>query len=255
VLAGRRVPFDATAHPVAAGMAAAGENSCWAAGPRWPPASRRSAASPAESMRQTTRRAEQRAARLPAKARRSARIGAARQMIAAEGLATVDGMIARCRGGGRPAPDYEIARLTVALRDLRVRDDAWARMDPAHADAHLRLWTDLTRRAQPGHLAAPAALLALASSRQHQVMARVVIRPAQGRRPPSTSTGCRGVTRVKRLALVACPVHTARMQARDDLAEMPCKRMAANAKRARAELDEIRLRQRAGLRAADRHRP
>ena len=50
---------------------------------------------------------------------------------------------------------------------------------------------------------------------------------------------------VKRLALVACPVHTARMQARDDLAEMPCKRMAANAKRARAELEEIRLRQRA----------
>jgi hypothetical protein len=104
----------------------------------------------AESMRQATRQTEQRAARLPAKARRSSRIGAARQMIAAEGLATVDGMIARCRGGGRPAPDYEIARLTVALRDLRVRDDAWARMDPAHAHAHLRLWTDLTCRAQPG---------------------------------------------------------------------------------------------------------
>ncbi|HLN67654.1 MAG TPA: DUF4158 domain-containing protein, partial [Streptosporangiaceae bacterium] len=49
---------------------------------------------------------------------------------------------------------------------------------------------------------------------------------------------------VKRLALVACLVHTARMRARDDLAEMLCKRVAANVKRARAELEEIRLRQR-----------
>ena len=48
----------------------------------------------------------------------------------------------------------------MALRDLRVRDDAWARMDPAHADAHRRLWTDVVRRAQPGYVAAPAALLA-----------------------------------------------------------------------------------------------
>jgi len=50
---------------------------------------------------------------------------------------------------------------------------------------------------------------------------------------------------VKRLALVACLVHTARMRARDDLAETPCKRVVANVKRARAELEEIRLRQRA----------
>ena len=53
-----------------------------------------------------------------------------------------------------------IAWITVALRDLRVRDDAWARMDPAQADAHRRLWIDVTRRAQPGYVAAPAALLA-----------------------------------------------------------------------------------------------
>lgn len=35
---------------------------------------------------------------------------------------------------------------------------------------------------------------------------------------------------VKRMALVACLVHTARMRARDDLAEMLCKRVAANVK-------------------------
>jgi len=49
----------------------------------------------------------------------------------------------------------------------------------------------------------------------------------------------------KRLALVACLVHTARMRARDDLAEMLCKRVASIVKKARTELDEIRLRQRA----------
>jgi TnpA family transposase len=48
----------------------------------------------------------------------------------------------------------------------------------------------------------------------------------------------------KRLALVACLVHAARMRARDDLAEMLCKRMASIVKKARAELEEIRLRQR-----------
>jgi len=119
----------------------------------------------AESMRQATRRAEQHVARLLAKVRRSARIGAARHMIAAEGLAAVGGMIARYRDGGRFTSDDEVARLTVALRDLRVRDDAWARMDPAHTEAHRRLWTHVVRRAQPRYVAAPAALLALASSR------------------------------------------------------------------------------------------
>ena len=114
----------------------------------------------AESMRQATRRAERHVARLLARVRRSGRLGAVRHMIAAEGLAAVGAMIARYRGGGRYTSDDEIARLTVALRDLRVRDDAWARMDPAHSGAHLRLWIDVTRRAQPGHVGAPAALLA-----------------------------------------------------------------------------------------------
>jgi hypothetical protein len=113
----------------------------------------------AESMRQATRRAEQHVARLLSKVRKSSRLGAARQMIAAEGLAAVGAMITRYRGGGRFTSDDELARITVALRDLRVRDDAWARMDPAHAEAHRRLWTDVVRRAQPGYVAAPAALL------------------------------------------------------------------------------------------------
>ena len=53
----------------------------------------------------------------------------------------------------------------------------------------------------------------------------------------------RDVAPSKRLALLACMVHVARTRARDDLAEMFCKRMASITKLAKAELDEIRERQ------------
>jgi Domain of unknown function (DUF4192) len=153
------VPFDGSAHPASAAMDGAGmpvlPGRAAVAGRIAP-----LGGATAESMRQATRRAEQHVAQLLAKVRKSSRIGAARRMIAAEGLAAVGQLITRYRDGGGITSDYEIARITVALRDLRVRDDAWARMDPAHAGAHLRLWTDVTRRAQPGHVAAPAALLA-----------------------------------------------------------------------------------------------
>ncbi|MFI7610946.1 hypothetical protein ACIBP6_06900 [Nonomuraea terrae] len=48
----------------------------------------------------------------------------------------------------------------------------------------------------------------------------------------------------KRIALLVCLVHTARARARDDLAAMMCKRMAATAKKAKAKLEEIHQRQR-----------
>ena len=97
-------------------------------------------------------------------------------MIAAEGLAAVGAMIARYRDGGRFTSDDEIARITVALRDLRVRDDAWARMDPAHTEAHQRLWTDVVRRAQPGYVPAPAALLAFVAWQSgHGALANVAL--------------------------------------------------------------------------------
>jgi Domain of unknown function (DUF4192) len=114
----------------------------------------------AESMRQATKRAEQHANQLLAKVRKSARLGAARHMIATEGLGAVSQLVTAYRAGGRFVTDYQVAWLTVALRDLRVRDDAWARMDPRYGEAHQRLWTDVVRRAQPGHVAAPASLLA-----------------------------------------------------------------------------------------------
>jgi len=152
-------PFDPAASSAASAMAAAGIS---VLADRAEVAARVAPAggSTAASMRQATRRAERHVGQLLAKVRKSARLGAARQMIAAAGLSAVGAMIADYRRGGSYATDYQIAWITVALRDLRVRDDAWARMDPAHLDAHRRLWIDVTRRAQPGYVAAPASLLA-----------------------------------------------------------------------------------------------
>ena len=89
-------------------------------------------------------------------------------MIAAEGLVAIGRMIVAYRRGDGAATNYEIAWVTVALQHLRVGDDAWARIDPVHR----WLWTLWFGGRQLGHVAAPASLLALASSRQPQVMAR-----------------------------------------------------------------------------------
>ena len=62
---------------------------------------------------------------------------------------------------GRTIPSVErLAWLAVLLADIRVRDDAWARMDTAHRDAHGRLWTDVLRCADVEFLAPVASLLA-----------------------------------------------------------------------------------------------
>jgi hypothetical protein len=53
----------------------------------------------------------------------------------------------------------------------------------------------------------------------------------------------RKVAPLKRMALLACMVHVARTRARDDLAEMFCKRMASVTKLAKAELAELRERE------------
>ncbi len=54
----------------------------------------------------------------------------------------------------------------------------------------------------------------------------------------------RDVAQPKRTALLVCLVHVAQTRARDELADMFCKRVAVITKRARAELDEIRERAR-----------
>ena len=112
----------------------------------------------AEAMQRETRRAERITAKLIADA--TATGSPHRRPVIEHGLKAVQAAITTYRDGGSIEDNGRIAWLTLVLSSLRIRDDAWARMDPAHRDAHGRLWTDLTRRAQPGYVAAPASLLA-----------------------------------------------------------------------------------------------
>jgi hypothetical protein len=153
------VPFDPATHPTAEAMTAAGGK-----------ALRDRAALAAtiaplgglteESMRQATRRAERRADSLRRAGPDPGRPGGSAQRVIDAGLRAVREAVAAYRRGGRLSSDDEIAWLAVSLADLRVRDDAWARMLPEHTAAHLRLWTDVVRRAPARYVPAPASLLA-----------------------------------------------------------------------------------------------
>jgi len=112
------------------------------------------------SMRDATRRAETHAISLLGQASRSGRVQDARRLVLREGLSAVADALTTYRQGGRFATDDQVAWLALALTSLRIRDDAWARMDVDFRDAHTRLWTDVTRRAEPTYLPAPACLLA-----------------------------------------------------------------------------------------------
>ncbi len=146
------VPFDAAAHPAAKAMAAVGK-------PLLPSRDALAATiaaltgSATAAMAQETQYAERIAAKLFTRAGPEALDG--------PGLAAVQAAVRLYRDGGVMNLNFMHAWLALVLRRLRIRDDAWARMDPAHAAAHRRLWTDLVRRAQPGYVAAPASLLAV----------------------------------------------------------------------------------------------
>jgi Domain of unknown function (DUF4192) len=145
------VPFDPDAHPAAQEMAALGhqvlanrEAVAAAIGPV--------TGAEAQAMQRATQQAERAAARL------ITRQGP--QGLERPGLTAIRAAIGLYRDGGQVIPAVGFAWLALMLRQLRIRDDAWARMDPAHRAAHQRLWTDVVRRAQPGYVAAPASLLA-----------------------------------------------------------------------------------------------
>jgi hypothetical protein len=152
------VPFDVRAHPAAAAMTVAGLVA-------YPDrAALASTLAPvtgaaALSMEHATLRARERAAELSAQASGPGAGQPARLLVDA-GRRAVQEAISTYRAGGRLLADEPVAWLTVVLAYLAVRDDAWARMDPGYRSAHLRLWTDVVRRATPAYLPAPASLLA-----------------------------------------------------------------------------------------------
>ena len=59
--------------------------------------------------------------------------------------------------------DEEAARILQAVRDAPVRDHAWFGMQRADAVHHVRLWSDLVRRAPTGLVAGAASVLAFAA--------------------------------------------------------------------------------------------
>ena len=76
----------------------------------------------------------------------------------------------------RVLTDDECARIGVWLLSACVRDVAWSLIRPDDIDAHIDLWTQVTRRATPGHVAGPASLLAFACwLRGDGAMARLAI--------------------------------------------------------------------------------
>jgi hypothetical protein len=153
------VPFDVSAHPAAAAMTAAGMPA------RPDRASLADSLAPltgqaAESMRQATERAVLRAAELIASSSVPSGAPGGLWLAVEAGREAVRAAISIYRHGGRITDHDQLAWLTVTIADLRVRDDAWARMEPRHRTDHQRLWTDVARHACEPYVPAPASLLA-----------------------------------------------------------------------------------------------
>ncbi|MDF5755323.1 DUF4192 domain-containing protein [Spongiactinospora sp. TRM90649] len=84
--------------------------------------------------------------------------------VVTDGIARVHAAVEAYRSGGRLSDD-DAARLGLALAVIRVRDEAWTSMGADGLRAHLALWHDLVRRAEPRFLPPVASLLALAAWR------------------------------------------------------------------------------------------
>ena len=139
------VRFDVQANPAAAAMTVAGlvayPDRAALAGTLAPVAG-----AAARAMEQATGRARAREAELAGRLPGRATVPATGPLVQAGRRAVADAL-AVYRAGGQLTEDDQLAWLSVVLAHLPVRDDAWSRMDPEHREAHLRLWTDLVRRA------------------------------------------------------------------------------------------------------------
>jgi hypothetical protein len=76
------------------------------------------------------------------------------------GRREVQRAIRHYRSGGSITSIEHLSWLAVLLGDIRVRDDAWARMRPAFREDHCRLWIDVLRSAALDYTPAAASLLA-----------------------------------------------------------------------------------------------
>jgi hypothetical protein len=150
------IPFDPCSHPAAAALNEAGRD----AFPDREALVRTLEPVPgsARAIRQATGRALRRKVKLLSRAQRTGEEGS--RLVTDAGRSMVQQAIRRYRSGAEITDVGKLAALAVALADLPVRDDAWARMDPEHRAGHLRLWTDVVTGAAPELAPAPASLLA-----------------------------------------------------------------------------------------------
>ncbi|TDD80249.1 DUF4192 domain-containing protein [Actinomadura darangshiensis] len=79
-----------------------------------------------------------------------------------EDLAFVLALLLHAGSAVRPTDD-EVAWLGLLLTDLRIRDEAWIRIDEEAPAADIAFWRDIVRRVHPDHVPAPASLLAFAA--------------------------------------------------------------------------------------------
>jgi hypothetical protein len=177
------IPYNPDASPVTAAYQAAG------APP--PQASRDAVAATiapatgaqAALMLQAVERAVLRARRLDQQGSRPGR-KARQPPLAISGTRAVTAAIKAYQDGGTITSYDQLAWLAVTLAVPQVRDAAWLRMDPAHRHAHQRLWTTLTHLAPPGHVTAPAALLAFTAWQDgNGVLANLALDRAQADSP------------------------------------------------------------------------
>jgi hypothetical protein len=101
-------------------------------------------------------------------------------LVVREGITAMVAAIQRYQSGGDMSR-REAAWLTVSLRDIQVRDDAWSRMVVEHRKENLRLMLDLTRLARRGYVAPSATLLAFVAWQSgNGALANVALDRAQG---------------------------------------------------------------------------
>jgi hypothetical protein len=82
-----------------------------------------------------------------------------------EGVPLVRLLLERACAGSDPPSDDEVAWLGLLLISLRVRDEAWVRINEPDLQVHIRLWRHVLTRVTEPYAAAPACLLAFAAWR------------------------------------------------------------------------------------------
>jgi hypothetical protein len=94
--------------------------------------------------------------------------GELRERMVEEGLPLVRELLERV--ADLPAEELagllgndEVAWLGLLLTHVRVRDEAWVRIDPDEAGVHVELWRHVMRRVEERYVPAPACLLAYAA--------------------------------------------------------------------------------------------